>query len=89
MEKLRRCKVKRWQVYRVIHSSHFWLLFSYFLFYFLVPFSKMKSENELKMKAKRSLFAKWAYTPYFAKSLLFVFIFIFTFCCSFKLRSDV
>jgi hypothetical protein len=25
--------------------------------------SKMKSENDLKIKAKRSLFAKWAYTP--------------------------
>ena len=75
---------KTFNLNRVVHSSHFWLLFGYFLFYFLVTFSKMKCENDLKMKAKRSLFAKWAYTPHFAKSLLFVF----TFCRSFKLRSD-
>jgi hypothetical protein len=34
----------------------------------------MRSENDLKMKTKRSLFAKWAHTPHFAKWLLFVFI---------------
>ena len=74
--------------YRVIHSSCFQLLFSYFLLYFLVTFSKMKSENDLEMKVKRSLFAKWACTPHFAKSLLFMFIFVFTFRRSFKLGSD-
>ena len=84
----------QWFTYfiRVVHSSHFRLLFGYFLFYFLVTFSKMRSENDLKMKAKRSLFAKWAYTPHFPKRLLFafifVFIFVFTFCRSFNLRSD-
>ena len=58
---------------RVIHSSHFWLIFGYFLFYFLITFLKMNSENDSKMKSKRSLF---------------VFIFVFTFCCYFKLHSD-
>jgi hypothetical protein len=49
----------------------------------------MKYENDLKMKAKRSLFAKWAYTPHFAKRLLFAFIFVVTFCRCFKLRSPL
>ena len=75
---------------RVVHGSPFWLLFDSFLIHFFTYFSRMRCENESKMKSKRRLFAKWATPPPFCKPSpfpsLFDFIFHLIFNAQFKLR---
>jgi hypothetical protein len=56
---------------RVVHGSPFWLLFDSFSLSLFTHFSRMRRENELKMKLKRRLFAKWATPPHFVNCLLF------------------
>ena len=60
---------------RVVHGSPFRLLFDSFSFYFSLTFSRMRCENEFKMRSKRRLFTKWATPPHFVQGLLFDFIF--------------
>ena len=74
---------------RVVHGSHFWLLFGSFFISLFIHFSRMRTQNDRKMKVKRSLFAKWWYTPHFAKRLLFVFIFVLLFGCSIQTPRSV
>jgi hypothetical protein len=73
---------------RVVHSSHFWAIFSPFLFSFLISFFKNGLQNEMKMSRKMIIFEKWTPSLAFPKMIIFPFIFQSHFCSSFKLRSD-
>ena len=70
---------------RVIHSSHFSLIFHLFSTSFLNHFLKMK----LKMNRKRIIFEKSNHALVCTKIVIFTFIFTLHFSNSFKLRSDM
>lgn len=53
---------------RVIHSSPFSVLFDSFLISFFIYFSRMRHENNMKIKPKRILFAKWCPPPFCKES---------------------
>jgi hypothetical protein len=60
---------------RVIHGSHFYLLFGSFFVSLFRYFFKNECENDSKMEHKITLFEKSCYLPDFVKSLLFQSIF--------------
>ena len=60
---------------KVIHSSHFWLIFN-FIF---ISFFKNGVQNEMKMNWKMNIFEKLNPSLAFAKMFIFTFTFLITF----------
>jgi len=89
-KKITTCKLEHpIEVYnRVIHSNHFWAIFSSFSISFLISFLKNGVQNEMKMNQKMTIFEKLNPSLAFVKMIIFTFIFPFHFCCSVKLCSD-
>ena len=63
---------------RVVHGSHFWLIFGSFSTSFLNHFSKMNLKMKSKMNVKMIIFAKSNPSLAFAKMLIFTFLLTFS-----------